>query len=223
MAKDWKAELKDIVTTNQKTIKKVIDERNNREKDQLKKIEEIKNIIKPRMEFIKELFEKDENLTATIDSLQESSDEKLAVEGPTQASTPHDIIKTQFIDSARRGERVAIPTIKEDAAEILLIMPALSEVNRLDLLFQIEVNEEKPVLHAYNLLSQGKMENNGSAHSNYEDFIQDTMKRFLLNWFKRKEGTELDKERKFELHFIARALKPMEKVSSINLDVKKTD
>jgi hypothetical protein len=51
------------------------------------------------------------------------------------------------------------------------------------------------------------MENNGSAHDKYEDFIQDTMKRFLLSWFRHKEGTELDKERKFELHIIAHSLK----------------
>jgi hypothetical protein len=55
------------------------------------------------------------------------------------------------------------------------------------------------VLHAFDLLSAGKMNNNGTAHDKFEDFVQDTLKRFLLSWFTRKEGTELDKERKFTL------------------------
>ena len=72
---------------------------------------------------------------------------------------------------------------------------------------QIEFKDEKPVLHAYHLLSQGKMENQGSAHDKFEDFVQDTLKRFLLSWFTRKEGTERDKERKFELYIIGHGLK----------------
>jgi hypothetical protein len=225
MAKDWKSELKDIVTSNQKTIKQVIENRDNREKERLKRIKEIMDIIKPRMEFIKELFEKDNYL---ISKDEVETGESVSVDQGENVAQPQpllkpDIIQSEFIDSARRGEKVPVPTIKEDVSEILLLMPSLSEVNRLDLLYRIEFKDEKPVLHSYNLLSQGKMENNGSAHGNFEEFIQDTLKRFLLNWFKRKEGTELDKERKFELHYIARALKPMEKVGSINFEVKKSE
>ncbi len=225
MTKDWKSELKDIINSNQKTIKQVIENRDNREKERFKRIKEIKDIVRPRMEFIKELFEKDEYLKSKSDKEtreDHSVDQEINV-AQQQPYTHPDIIQSEFIDSARRGERVTVPTIKEDVSEILLLMPSLSEVNRLDLLYRIEFQDEKPVLYAYNLLSQGKMENNGSAHGNFEDFIQDTLKRFLLNWFKRKEGTELDKERKFELHFVARALKPMEKVSSVNFEVKKSE
>jgi len=210
MGKDWKSELKDIVTSNQKTIKQVIEDRDKREKDRLKKIEEIKNLIKPRMEFIKDLFEKDNFLKSQPEELSEESEGGIKP-GASNFSTTNeapDVIQSKFIDSARRGERVAIPTIKEDAAEILLVMPVLSDVNRLDLMYQIEFKEEKPVLHAYNLLAQGKMENNGSAHGGFDDFIQDTMKRFLLSWFRRKEGTEMDKERKFELHIVSHGMKP---------------
>jgi hypothetical protein len=66
-------------------------------------------------------------------------------------------------------------------------------------MYQIEFREEKPILHAFELLPAGKMKNNGSAHDKYEDFVQDTLKRFLLSWFSRKEGSELDKERTFKL------------------------
>lgn len=210
MGKDWKSELKDIVSSNQKSIKQVIEDRDKREKERLKKIEEIKNIIKPRMEFIKELFEKDNFLKSQPEELSDEN-ESSGTPGGSGFSTADDVpdvIQSKFIDSARRGERVAIPTIKEDAAELLLVMPVLSDVNRLDLMYQIEFKEERPVLHAYNLLAQGKMENNGSAHGGFEDFVQDTLKRFLLSWFRRKEGTEMDKERKFELHIISHGMKP---------------
>ena len=186
MAKDWKSELKDIINSNQKTIKQVIENRDNREKERLKKIKEIMDIIKPRMEFIKELFEKDDYLISKDgdETGKEILTDKVEP-GPQPQPTPKpDIIQSEFIDSARRGEKVRVPTIKEDISEILLLMPTLSDVNRLDILYRIEFKEEKPVLHSYNLLSQGKMENNGSAHGNFEEFIQDTLKRFLLNWFK---------------------------------------
>jgi type IV secretory pathway VirB4 component len=208
MAKDWKNELKEIITSNQKTIKQVVEDRDNREKERLKKIKEIKNYIKPRMEFIRELFEKDDFLKSEVEKQKEKTGGNTNTISQTQPYSTQDIIESEFIDSARRGADVSIPTIKEDMAEIALIMPVLSDVNRLDLMYKIEFKGEKPVLHSYNLLSQGKMENNGSAHDKYEDFIQDTMKRFLLSWFRRKEGTERDKERKFEIHIISHGLKP---------------
>jgi hypothetical protein len=201
MAKDWKSELKDIITSNQKQIKQVVDDREKREKERLKKVDELKNIIRPRMEFIQEQFGKDKYLVT-----KEKSENKKD-EGNVYTPDKPDVIKSEFIDSARRGDPVAIPTIKEDVAEIALIMPALSDVNRIDIMYKVEFQDEKAILHSYNLLPQGKMENNGSAHDKYEDFIQDTLKRFLLSWFRHKEGTELDKERKFELHVVAHALK----------------
>ena len=41
MAKDWKSELKDIINSQQKNIKTVIDDREKREKEREKKIDEI--------------------------------------------------------------------------------------------------------------------------------------------------------------------------------------
>jgi hypothetical protein len=201
MAKDWKSELKDIITSNQKQIKQVVDDREKREKDRLKKIDDLKSIVRPRMEFIQEQFGKDKYLVS-----EEKTDNKKG-DGTVYTPGTSDVIESEFIDSARRGDSVAVPTIKEDVAELALIMPMLSDVNRIDLMYKIEFQDEKAILHSYNLLPQGKMENNGSAHDNYEDFVQDTLKRFLLSWFRHKEGTELDKERKFELHIIAHALK----------------
>ena len=209
MAKDWKSELKDIITSNQKQIKQVIDNREKREAERLKKISEIKAVIKPRMEFIREMFEKDDYLRPRDKKDIGTKEGKGVVGVPdNNRNLQTDIIESPFIDSARRGDRVEVPTIKEDMAEMVLVMPVLSEVNRLDLLYKIEFKEEKPILHSYNLLSQGKMENNGSAHDKFEDFVQDTIKRFLLSWFRRKEGTELDKERKFELHIYSHGMKP---------------
>ena len=204
MAKDWKSELKDIVTSQQNKIKTVIDDRDKRESERMKKIKEIKNILKLRLEYVKELIEKDKYLltsfeeppsTDTTTTSDESSSEIGSGIGQTQSGDERE----QFIDLAKRGEFVKTPKISEGPSEMVLIMPSLSDVNRLDLMYQIEFKDEKPVLHTFDLLPAGKMKNNGSAHDKFEDFIQDSLKRFLLSWFTRKEGTELDKERKFTL------------------------
>jgi hypothetical protein len=204
MAKDWKGELKDIISSQQNKIKTVIDNRDKRESERMKKIKEIKNILKPRLEYVKELIEKDKYLLSSFEespsndtttTSNESSKEVGDVMAQAQKGDEHG----QFIDLAKRGEFVKTPKISEGPAEMVLIMPSLSDVNRLDLMYQIEFKDEKPVLHAFDLLPAGKMKNNGSAHDKFEDFIQDSLKRFLLSWFTRKEGTELDKERKFTL------------------------
>lgn len=218
MAKDWKNELNSIISSQQNSIKQVIDERDERENDRLKKIDEIKNIVRPRFEYIKEQIEKDKYLITKIETKE--SNTKLGKasskepEPPTREPEYNEPKSAgengdfDFLDISRRGERVSMPKINEGSTEIVLIMPALSDVNRLDLMYQVEFRDEKPVLHAFNLLPAGKMENNGSAHDNYEDFVQDTLKRFLLSWFTRKEGTERDKERKFQLVIRSHGMKP---------------
>jgi hypothetical protein len=203
MAKDWKSELKDIITSEQNKIKTVVDDRGKREAERLKKINEIKNIIKPRLEYIKDLIEKDKYLISALEEKPRADIDPTAgetgVEGGGGITHQPKDEREQFIEVARRGERVITPKISEGPAELVLMMPSLSDVNRLDLMYQIEFKDEKPVLHAFDLLSAGKMNNNGTAHDKFEDFVQDTLKRFLLSWFTRKEGTELDKERKFTL------------------------
>jgi len=207
MAKDWKTELKEIITSQQGNIKKVIDDREKREAERIKKINEIKKLIKPKFEYVKELIEKDKYLLSTFEI---KPSKKLPVPearaAPPEAGLSQAMPmaeekdeRTLFMEAVKRGDRVKIPTINEGPAELVLIMPALSDVNRLDLMYQIEFKDEKPILHTFDLLPAGKMKNNGSAHGNFEDFIQDTLKRFLLSWFTRKEGTELDKERKFTI------------------------
>jgi len=208
MAKDWKTELKEIITSQQSNIKKVIDDREKREAERIKKINEIKKLIKPKFEYVKELIEKDKYLLSTFETkppksppAPEAGVAKLPEGGLSQAGAmlEEKDERTLFMEAVKRGDHVKVPTINEGPAELVLIMPTLSDVNRLDLMYQIEFKDEKPILHAFDLLPAGKMKNNGSAHGNFEDFIQDTLKRFLLSWFTRKEGTELDKERKFTI------------------------
>lgn len=204
MAKDWKSELKDIITSQQNKIKTVIDDRDKRESERMKKIKEIKNILKPRLEYVKELIEKDKYLLSSFEQPLATDATTTSDESSTEVSrgivqTQNGDEREQFIDQAKRGEFVKTPKISEGPAEMVLIMPSLSDVNRLDLMYQIEFKDEKPVLHTFDLLPAGKMKNNGSAHDKFEDFIQDSLKRFLLSWFTRKEGTELDKERRFTL------------------------
>ena len=176
MAKDWKSELKDIVSSQQKNIKTVIDDREKRETERLKKIDEIKKIIKPRFEYVRELIEKDKYLLSTFEqeSKAEATTERSKIEPQLGTITPKSEMdeQTRFIEEAKHGLQVKSPTVKEGPAEIVLFMPSLSDINRLDLLYQIEFKDEKPVLHAFDLLPAGKMQNNGSAHSDFEDFIQ---------------------------------------------------
>lgn len=207
MAKDWKTEVKEIITSQQSNIKKVIDDREKREAERIKKINEIKKLIKPKFEYVKELIEKDKYLLSTFETKPaEGPPAPGAGAAPPEAGlsqaaalTEDKDERTLFMETVKRGDQVKVPTINEGPGELVLIMPTLSDVNRLDLMYQIEFKDEKPILHAFDLLPAGKMKNNGSAHGNFEDFIQDTLKRFLLSWFTRKEGTELDKERKFTI------------------------
>ena len=158
MAQDWKSELKEIVTSELGRVKKVVDDRNGREKERLKKIKKIKNIIIPRMEFIKELFEKKKYLISTIEPARS---DQLKTEG-TKADNANEV-QVQIVDDrvpvsgdkgsafmevCRRGERVAVPMIKEGEAELVLFMPELSDVNRLDLMYKIELKDGKLVLNA---------------------------------------------------------------------------
>ena len=219
MAEVWKKELKDIINSGSKDIEKVIAARDARENERLKEINDIKKVIRPRMEFIKDIFEKGNYFASTTDNALGGSGETEKV--PTTPTDRVDVVKddhagagldicedgSAFIEACRRGKRVSVPTVNEGPTELVLIMPVLSDVNRLDLLFRVEFKEDKPVLHAYDLLSSGKLQDNGSAHDDFECFIQDTLKRFLLSWFTRKRGTELDKERKFQLHITGRGLK----------------
>jgi hypothetical protein len=219
MAKDWKKELKEIITSQQNKIKQVVDDREKRETDRLKMINEIKDIIRPRFEFIIDLVEKDKYLISQMEPTQGSGPEPPSPESTKEAqaenlgNVPSIPLngetgeKSEFIDELLRGSYVAKPVIKEGPAELALVMPALSEVNRLDILYQIAFQDEKPILHTFDLYSPGKMKNNGSAHGNFEEFVQDSLKRFLLSWFTRKEGTELDKEREFKLIIQGHGLK----------------
>jgi hypothetical protein len=92
--------------------------------------------------------------------------------------------------------------------EIKLVMPTMSEVNQMDLFFKIDFDEEEaPVLKVYNKFSDDKLEFVRSTYKNYSVFIEDSITRFILSWYKRKLGDEIAKDRMLELKIRSDAIK----------------
>lgn len=101
-----------------------------------------------------------------------------------------------------------LPKIVETAYEIEFIMPGLSEVNKMDMQYRIEFNNDNGViLCAYDKCSTGKMELAGKVESDFESFIECNITRFLMSWYKRKTGDELAKERVLQLKITSKAMK----------------
>jgi hypothetical protein len=98
--------------------------------------------------------------------------------------------------------------VGNDGFEIILEMPKLSDVNLLDLRFQIEIDVDCTYakILAYRV-SKEKTDLIGSATDNYDFFIKDVIKRFLQAWYSRKLSDELDKEREYRIAITARGLK----------------
>jgi hypothetical protein len=98
--------------------------------------------------------------------------------------------------------------VTDSQFEIKLVMPTLSEVNQMDLLFKIEFDEEEvPVLNVYNKFSDDKVEFLRSTDKEFSSFIEDCIVRFILSWYKRKLGDELAKDRMISLKIRSETLK----------------
>jgi hypothetical protein len=107
-------------------------------------------------------------------------------------------------DSVYTQEQV---NISDSEFEIKLVMPTMSEVNNMDLLFKIGFNDKNDaLLLVYNKYSTDKMEFVSSADKNFEKFIEESITRFILNWSKRKLGEEVAKDRTLKLKIHSEAI-----------------
>jgi len=92
------------------------------------------------------------------------------------------------------------PYITDSEFEYELNMPDLSEVNMMNLRFTMEFDDEDNViLHAFKVFSEGKTELVGSTGNDYTKFIENSIKYFIITWYKRKTGDELYKEQEVML------------------------
>ncbi len=90
--------------------------------------------------------------------------------------------------------------ITDSEFEFELVMPQLSEVNKMNLRYRIEFDtDDNAILHAFNVYSAGKIELVGSTGNDYTIFIENSIKYFIINWYKRKTGDELIKEQEVKL------------------------
>ncbi len=166
MAKDpWLEEIDQIINDSDVEIKRIIREREEREKKRAERINTVKDALLPRLETVRKLINQDKVL-------------------------PKDLP----------------PKIIEDDLKITLEMPRLSEVNSLDLVYKIEMRGEITYLRVYNLYPDGKLDQTGFTEDDYDDFVKDSLKSFLQSWYTRKIGTELDKEREYEIMISHRAI-----------------
>jgi hypothetical protein len=100
-----------------------------------------------------------------------------------------------------------LPKLNEADNEVEFIMPGLSEVNKMDMYYRIEFEDNnKVVLCAYDKYSADKLELVGKIEDDFETFIEENIKRFLVNWYNRKKGDQLAQERVLQLKITSRSL-----------------
>lgn len=100
-----------------------------------------------------------------------------------------------------------LPFMTESEFEFELNMPQLSEVNKMNLRYTIEFDtDDNAILHAFNVYSVGKTELVGSTGNDYPIFIENSIKYFMINWYKRKRGDELFKEQEVKLKISSKSI-----------------
>ena len=171
MNRKWQAEIRDIINDSHRDLKKVRTEQQAQERARTAKLNEIKGIILPKLEYVIKIMHNDQ-------------------------------------DFAEEFRQMDLPRVQQLERGVEFIMPELSDVNRMDMHYIIEFDENNSaILQAYDKYSAGKMEARGSVEADYETFIEEKIKRFLKNWYNRKTGDELAKERMLELKITSKPLK----------------
>lgn len=109
------------------------------------------------------------------------------------------------ISGGKKKSEDIYPKIVENGNEIIFEMPKLSEVNAMDLVYSVEVGEDFARLRAFKK-SPRKVDAFSSTDKDYDSFVKDTIKRFILAWYSRKLSDELDKEREFVIKITSQGL-----------------
>ncbi len=162
---------------------------------------------------IKELINSSHHELKQLQEVQDAhhSEKKLKISEIKKVLTP----KLDFVISVMHEDpdfgkdflEKGLPKITEGENEVEFIMPGLSEVNKMDMYYRIEFEDDNNVvLNAYDKYSAGKLELVGKAENDFETFIEANIKRFLLNWYNRKKGDELAHERVLQLKITSKSL-----------------
>ena len=137
MNKKWQAEIRKIISNSHREIKKIRAAQEDQKKARAMKIQDIKRILLPKLEFVKNIMNKDQEL-------------------------------------GREPSQNDLPKIRDAESEVEFIMPELSEVNKMDMHYRIDFNDDNTaILHAYDKSSIGKMDHIGSTENDYELFIEE--------------------------------------------------
>jgi len=96
----------------------------------------------------------------------------------------------------------------EDGLSVELLMPLLKEVHQVDLLFEITIYREQVCVKAFRHFPNEVKEEMARAFDSFDSFVKNRLTEFIPDWYNRKIGNELDKEREeeFELRFVVSAM-----------------
>ncbi len=199
--KNWEKEIKKIIREKETELKAVIDERDSKRNEELDIVSSIEEVVEARSRNI-------------IDMV--NSNEKLGISpAPHFELRPHGQPK-----SAAKKDDLNPVRIKKDkyphVYEYELVMPKLSDVLAVNLLFRIEIrrrlrdNKEPEfslVLRAYHKYLDTQLDQKGFLELPYgtvdgekvDEFVKKTYGTFLESWYMRKIGEERDKEREYKV------------------------
>lgn len=91
------------------------------------------------------------------------------------------------------------PEIEDAGTEVRLVMPRLSEVNHIDLVYSLELKEDLVLLKSYKRIGDGRLEQSGFADRDHEEFVKSSLLSFIKAWFGRRVSDEKDKSRELRL------------------------
>jgi len=199
--KNWEKEIKKIIREKEKELTAVIGERESKQAEEKKIVNSIEAVVEARGRRIIDLIK---------------SNEKLGIaSAPVFELRPHGSSK-----SASGKEGLSTIKYKKDkyphVYEYELVMPKLSDVLAVNLLFRIDIRrrvlegnkfEMSLFLRAYHKYPDNQLDQKGFLEIPYgtpdrkkvDEFVKNSYGTFIESWYVRKIGEERDKEREYEV------------------------
>lgn len=208
--KAWEKKLMKIINEQEKELKGLIQKRKLGEEREAEMVSGIENIVEDRIKQFMDLIKPSEELR--IGS------------APVMERRPHE----PAIEPAGTN-CLTLPMEKKDnyphISEIEIVMPKLTDVAAVNLLFRTEIhlakkldtNERnfKAVMNIYHKYSDSRMEGKGHlelpdgeiARDKVDTFVKDGITTFTESWYKRKIGEEKDREREYDIRIELKSIK----------------
>ena len=203
----WEKELKEIIASKEAELTGIILENKKKKENEQDIINSVEKVIESRVESTLGLIKPREELGIASSPRLEKR----------PYGTPEITGKTDDLN---------LPVAEKDKYphlyEYEMVMPELTDVAAVDLLFRIEIRAEKirgeneprmsVFLRAYHKYSDTLLDQKGYLELPYgpadqksvDDFVKSTILRFIESWYTRKIGEEKDKEREYEVKIVVR-------------------